>query len=118
MSTRDKLREVVAVYFRMTAEAPNQARVVVHDFRSLPPDELEESRRRRRETQAIVVRILADGMARGELRTTDPKLVAMAIFSITNWAVEWFDPDGATSPDEAAAFFVDLLVDGLAPRSG
>ena len=58
LSTRDKLREVFAIYFRMTAEAPSQARVAVHDFRSLAPDELEASRQRRRDTQAIVVRIL------------------------------------------------------------
>ena len=117
LSTREKLREVFAIYFRMTAEAPSQARVAVHDFRALSSDELEETRQRRRETQAIVVRILDDGMARGEIRPTDPKLVAMAIFSITNWAVEWFDPRGATSPDEAARFFADLLIDGLGGRA-
>ena len=113
LSTRDKLREVFTVYFRMTAEAPSQARVAVHDFRSLAPDELEASRQRRRDTQAIVVRILEQGAARGEIRPIDPKLVTMAIFSITNWAVEWFDPDGSTSADEAATFFADLLIDGV-----
>ena len=117
MSTQGKLREVFAVYFRMTAEAPSQARVAVHDFRSLAPDELEASRQRRRETQAIVVRILEQGAARGEIRPVDPKLVTMAVFSITNWAVEWFDPDRATSAEEAATFFADLLINGLAaPR--
>jgi AcrR family transcriptional regulator len=113
LATREKLREVFAVYFRMTAEAPSQARVAVHDFRSLAPEELEESRQRRRDTQAIVVRILEQGVARGELRPIDPKLVTMAIFSITNWAVEWFDPERSTSVDEAAAFFADLLIDGI-----
>ena len=68
LSTREKLREVFAVYFRMTAEAPSQARVAVHDFRALAPDELEASRQRRRDTQAIVVRILEQGAARGEIR--------------------------------------------------
>ena len=123
LSTREKLREVFAVYFRMTAEAPSQARVAVHDFRSLAPDELETSRQRRRDTQAIVVRILEQGAARGEIRPIDPKLVTMAIFSITNWAVEWFDPDRGTSADEMAGFFADLLIDGIgtgtsAPTSG
>lgn len=113
LSTRDKLREVFAIYFRMTAEAPSQARVAVHDFRSLAPDELEASRQRRRDTQAIVVRILEQGVARGEIRPIDPKLVTMAIFSITNWAVEWFDPERATGTDEAASFFADLLIDGV-----
>ena len=102
-----------AVYFRMTAEAPSQARVAVHDFRSLAPDELEASRQRRRDTQAIVVRILDEGASRGEIRPIDPKLVTMAIFSITNWAVEWFDPDRGTSADEAASFFADLIIDGI-----
>jgi AcrR family transcriptional regulator len=113
MSTRDKLRAVFLVYFEMTAEAPSQARVAVHDFRSLAPEELEVSRQRRRDTQAIVTRILQQGIDRGEIRPTDPKLVTMAVFSITNWAVEWFDPHGATTVEEAAGFFADLLVDGV-----
>jgi AcrR family transcriptional regulator len=116
LSTREKLREVFAVYFRMTAEAPGQARVAVHDFRSLDGDELEASRQRRRDTQAIVIRILEHGIAHGEIRSIDPKLVTMAVFSITNWAVEWFDPSGPTSVDEAASFFADLLIDGLRNR--
>ena len=118
LSTREKLREVFAVYFRMTAESPSQARVAVHDFRSLAPEELEASRVRRRDTQEIVMRILEQGITGGELRVIDPKLVTMAIFSITNWAVEWFDPQGATSADEAAGFFVDLLIDGMRPPAG
>jgi len=93
------------------AEAMAQA---VHDFRSLEPHELEASRQRRRETQAIVVRILGQGIERGQIRRVDPTLVAMAVFSITNWAVEWYDPAGPMSAEEAAAFFADLLVDGLA----
>ncbi|MEO5898629.1 MAG: TetR/AcrR family transcriptional regulator [Ilumatobacteraceae bacterium] len=113
LSTREKLREVFVVYFRMTSEAPNQARVAVHDFRSLAPEELEVSRQRRRDTQSIVMRILEQGVVRGEIRPVDPKLVTMAIFSITNWAVEWFDPEGATTVDEAAGFFADLLIDGV-----
>jgi AcrR family transcriptional regulator len=113
LSTREKLREVFAIYFQMTAEAPSQGRVAVHDFRSLPPGDLEELRQRRRDTQAIVVRILEAGAARGEVRPVDPKLVTMAIFSITNWAVEWFDPNGAAGVDEVASFFADLLVDGI-----
>lgn len=113
MSTRDKLREVFAVYLRLVTNARAQARVVVHDFRSLPPKELEEGRRRRRDTQAIVERILADGVARGEIRPVDPRLAATAIFSITNWSVEWFDPDRGADADELATFFADLLVDGI-----
>jgi hypothetical protein len=114
LSTREKLRGVFAVYFRMISKAPSQARVAVHDFRSLEPHELEASRQRRRETQAIVVRILGQGIERGQIRRVDPTLVAMAVFSITNWAVEWYDPAGPMSAEEAAAFFADLLVDGLA----
>ncbi len=113
LSTREKLRGVFAVYFQMISKAPSQARVAVHDFRSLEPRELDASRRRRRETQDIVVRILGQGIERGEIRRVDPKLVATAVFSITNWAVEWYDPAGPMTPDEAGGFFADLLVDGL-----
>ena len=113
LTTRQKLREIFAIYFRLASEERAQARVVVHDFRSLSDDELEEGRQRRRDTQRIVVRILEEGAARGEIRTVDPKLVTMAIFSITNWSVEWFDADRGATIDEVADFFANLLIDGL-----
>jgi TetR/AcrR family transcriptional regulator, cholesterol catabolism regulator len=117
LSTREQLRQVFAVYFEITAEAPSQARVAVHDFRSLAPDELEVSRQRRRDTQAIVTRMLQQGIDRGEVRPIDPMLVTMAIFSIANWAVEWFDPAGAHTVEETAGFFADLIIDGIGSDS-
>jgi hypothetical protein len=31
--------------------------------------------------------------------------------------VEWFDPDGPTTVDEAAGFFADLLIDGVGEQA-
>ncbi len=114
LSTRDKLRAVFATYFRLISESPSTARVAVHDARSLEPEAFEEARQRRRTTQAIVSRIVQHGIDIGEIREINTTLVSMAVFSISNWAVEWYDPAGKIEPDEAAAFFADLLLDGLA----
>ena len=114
LSPREKLRAVFATYFRLIGESPSRARVAVHDARSLEPDAFDEARQRRRTTQAIVTRIVEHGVATGEIREIDTTLVSMAVFSIANWAVEWYDPTGRIDPDQAAAFFADLLLDGLA----
>ena len=113
LSTREKLRAVFATYFRLISESPSRARVAVHDARSLEPAAFDEARQRRRTTQAIVSRIVRQGIDAGEIRAIDTTLVSMAVFSITNWAVEWYDPDGEIDPDEAAGFFAGLLFDGL-----
>ena len=116
MSTREKLAAVFATYFRLISESPSRVRVAVHDARSLEPAAFEEARQRRRTTQAIVSRIVQQGIDSGEIRETDTTLVSMAVFSITNWAVEWYDPSGEIDPDQAADFFSNLLIDGLVAR--
>jgi len=116
LSTREKLRAVFATYFRLISESPATARVAVHDARSLEPAAFAEARQRRRTTQAIVSRIVQHGIDAGEIREVNTTLVSMAVFSIANWAVEWYDPAGEIDPEDAAELFADLLLDGLVAR--
>lgn len=116
LSTHEKLRAVFATYLRLISESPATARVAVHDARSLEPEAFGEARQRRRTTQATVSRIVQQGIDTGEIREINTTLVSMAVFSIANWAVEWYDPAGEIDPEQAAAFFADLLLDGLVAR--
>ena len=110
------VKRISATYFQIITDSPNEARIMVYDVRSLEPEEQSEARARRNRTQDIVVRIIEQGIASGDFRPVDAKLVAMAIFSVTHWAVEWYHPDGPLDASAAAAVFVDLIVDGMAPR--
>ena len=79
LSTREKLQAVFALYFRVVSESPSRARVAVHESRSLEPAAFQEARRRRRTTQAIVERIVQQGIETGEIRAMETARVSMAV---------------------------------------
>lgn len=72
----------------------------------------------RDEYEAAVRRIIADGIADGELRAVDPKTATLAILGAVNWTVKWFRPGGAKSARDIGEEFAEQMVRGLlAPGS-
>jgi AcrR family transcriptional regulator len=58
-----------------------------------------------------------EGIASGEVRDLDPKLVARTVLGACNWFYRWYDPNGEKSIDELANFFSDLCFTGIAGRA-
>ena len=46
----------------------------------------------------------------------DPRLTTLAVLGMCNWAYQWYRPDGPLESGEIAAFFFDLLLNGLRGR--
>jgi hypothetical protein len=65
--------------------------------------------------QAYFERVVAEGVAAGELETPDPKLAAVFILSAMNAMAHWYRPDGTLGPDALAAHYADLFLSGLQP---
>lgn len=58
----------------------------------------------------LVVDIVRAGAAAGELRTADPRMTALHVFGMCNYAWTWYRPDGPESVEHIAGVFVrDLL---------
>ncbi len=58
--------------------------------------------------------LLQDAIDSGEVRTDlDPAAVTMLLTGALNWAVEWYRPEGALSPEELAQQVCTLVFDGL-----
>jgi len=45
--------------------------------------------------------------------TTDPNVLAYALFGMMNWIYNWYDPEGPVSPDELADQFSRLYLHGV-----
>jgi TetR/AcrR family transcriptional regulator, cholesterol catabolism regulator len=59
-------------------------------------------------------KMIEDGMAAGEFKTTiDKKLAVMTLFSSLNWMPMWYNPDAAIEPVELGFQLADMLVNGL-----
>jgi len=72
---------------------------------------------KRRRYERALAQVIEDGVGRGELAASDPKLVTLALLGALNWTVKWFDPRGPRPVRAVADEFARLFLSGLEPRS-
>lgn len=84
---------------------------------SLPPVLRDAIVRKRDRYEHGLRRIIADGIASGELIDMDPALVARAMLGAMNWTVTWFRPEGPDSAEAVGRVISRFLVRGIAART-
>jgi TetR/AcrR family transcriptional regulator, cholesterol catabolism regulator len=109
----ERLREMIAAHVRVVTGARERAKVFLFEWTFLGEQRREAVRRSRRAYQAYFERVVAEGVAAGELRTADPRLAAVFILSAMNAMAHWYRPDGALEPEALAGHYADLFLTGL-----
>ncbi len=102
----------------MLAQQDDRAATVAFSreiLRSAEEPAMAEVRRLREEFSAILIDILERGARSGALATADPRLTAVQVFGMINWAWTWFVPGGRMDAIEIAAQFSRTVIGGLAP---
>ena len=56
-------------------------------------------------------------MDEGLFHTADPKMSALQIFGMCNYAWTWYQPDGSQSVEEIARLFARNILGGLAHKA-
>jgi len=70
-----------------------------------------------RKFEGIVMSLISELIARGEMRSDIPVSVAAnAVFGMLNWTHRWYQPGGAHSAGEVSGAFGDIFFEGMAPR--
>jgi AcrR family transcriptional regulator len=98
------------------------ARVMTTDFgicliRNTAPGSLPDTGREklwvgRRRLNREVEQIIAQGIADGSIRPSDPITLSFAMFGAFNWMTAWYRPDGPLSAEEIADRFLDVFAHG------
>lgn len=107
-----KLERFLRLQFRTLAGSSGSSWLFA-DISALPADEYTEVRRRSRVVDQLIQRFVADGVADGSLRDTNPKIAEFFLLGALNWVPRWYRPEGALSSEELADIFVRLMLDGL-----
>ena len=81
---------------------------------SLPPALRDKIVKKRDRYERAVRKLIADGIAAGELVDSDPAIIGRAILGAMNWTVTWFRPDGADSAAGVGEIISRFLVRGVA----
>ena len=64
----------------------------------------------RREIEAAVLRIIEDGVDRGQFDVDDPAMTAVALLSLGIDVSRWYREEGAWTPERIGAFYVRLAL--------
>ncbi|MDP1794547.1 MAG: TetR/AcrR family transcriptional regulator, partial [Acidimicrobiales bacterium] len=91
----EKLRQIVHFLYGSIECYRSHVVVFLQEARYVDGEGFEEVRRKRDGWERIVVAILRDGMATGELRQSDhSRIVAFLLVGMVQWAYRWYRPTG------------------------
>jgi len=77
-----------------------------------------EVRKYKRRIDRRLRAFIQDGIDDGSIAPCDVKIAAFSIAGALNWICQWYEPDGALTPEEIATQFARTLTQGLAHQPG
>lgn len=112
----ERLRQAVAGHVVELIRDRDNVACFIEEGRFLAPDYMQAYIAKRDRYERLFRKIVEDGIAGGEFRTTDVRLAGLAILGMCNWVARWYRPEGEFTPDEIAAHFGDMAVLAMAVR--
>ncbi|MCY0925220.1 TetR/AcrR family transcriptional regulator [Streptomyces sp. H27-H1] len=109
-SAAERLDAAVRSFVRWHAAHHTTARVVQYELDALAPEHRSEIVALRRQSDAAIRRILADGVAAGEFFVPDVSGTTLAVLSLCIDVARWFSADGRRTPDEVGALYSGLVL--------
>ncbi|WP_424214538.1 TetR/AcrR family transcriptional regulator [Streptomyces sp. BI20] len=105
-----RLDLAVRSFVRWHAAHHTTARVVQYELDALDPEHRAEIVLLRRESEAVIRGILADGVAAGAFDVPDLSGTTLAVLSLCIDVARWFDAAGRRTPDEVGDLYADLVL--------
>jgi AcrR family transcriptional regulator len=109
-SAAERLTDAVRSFVRWHAGQHTTARVVQYELEALGPEARAEIVALRRQTDAAVRGIIADGVAAGDFDVPDVPGTTLAVLSLCIDVARWFNVNGPRTPDEVGALYADLVL--------
>lgn len=117
-SAAERLDAAVRSFVRWHAAHHTTARVVQYELDALAPEHRSDIVALRRQSDAAIRRILADGVAAGEFVVPDVPGTTLAVLSLCIDVARWFSADGRRTPDEVGALYAGLVLRMVGAGSG
>ena len=106
----EKLRLALENHGQAMMDHLNLVTVYLQEYRSLPPERLQEVLETREHYEQRLMQILQDGIDSGEFRPVEVKMTVFGFLGMLNWTHQWFSPDGELRSAEIAAILSDLAM--------
>lgn len=108
-----RLRQAMGDILELMHTHRGHVRVFFEHHRELAPAQQRVTRQKRDRYEAMIERAVAEGIARGSIRSVPPRLTALGLFGMCNWAYQWYRADGPMSPGQIADAFWNMLAHGI-----
>lgn len=111
----DVLRALVRDAFTALGSNPAALAVMINEFNFLLQfPRFEYLREGAEETERLWSQVIEEGMRAGVIRSDiDPRMIYRFMRDTIWISVRWYQPDGKYHPDQIAAFYLDVLLDGI-----
>ncbi|MFJ7943261.1 TetR/AcrR family transcriptional regulator [Streptomyces sp. NPDC096354] len=106
----ERLARAVRSFVRWHAEGHTTARVVQYELDALGPEHRTEIVALRRRSDAVIRRIINEGVEAGEFDVPDIPGTTLAVLSLCIDVARWFSAQGSRTPDEVGALYADLVL--------
>ncbi len=101
------------LHVHVVASSPERAHVFLFEWVSLGQERREAVARSRDAYEDRFTRVIAEGIASGELAHEDARMAAIFLLSAMNALAHWYRPDGPLGPEVIAKQYADLFLLGL-----
>ncbi|WP_205751888.1 TetR/AcrR family transcriptional regulator [Cryptosporangium phraense] len=108
------LLEVMVDILELMETHRGHLRVFFEHHRELPDAAQPDMRAKRDRYEEAVTRTIKAGVTSGVFRDLEPRLTALGLFGMCNWAYQWYRAGGPLQPREIAFQFWDIFVRGVA----
>ena len=109
----ERLAALVEAHVEVVTADPERSSVFVTEWRHLSGARRAAIGGRRDGYETRFRATIADGVAGGAFRATDPAIAATFILTALNGIATWYRPDGRLSPDRIADHYVELALRSL-----
>jgi AcrR family transcriptional regulator len=109
----ERLRRMIGAHVLVVASGRQRAHVFLFEWVSLGPERREAVARSRDAYEGYFTKVIAEGVAAGELDHEDPRMAAIFLLSAMNGLAHWYRPDGPLGPEAIAGQYADLFLHGL-----
>lgn len=106
----ERLAHAVRSFVQWHAERHTTARVVQYELDALGAEHRTEIIELRRRSDAVVRRIIGEGVAAGEFDVPDVPGTTLAVLSLCIDVARWFNAQGSRTPDEVGELYADLVL--------
>ena len=108
-----RLKRAIHAHVSAVANNLDVLTVYLSEWRQLATESLATNRTQRERYAALFHDILRDGIAAGEFRPMDSRIVMLGMIGMCNYLFRWYRPDGRLSPDQIADELIEMVMQGV-----